>query len=60
MFVSDVKEDGTRLFELRSYKKPERKPKYRDHHQRWAVYEALIAAFGDREKVRRALRYLQS
>ena len=49
--VSDIKKDGTKLFELDSYKPTSKIVQYKDHYQRWAIYEALIGVFGDRQKV---------
>ena len=49
--VSDVQADGSKLFELKSYTPIIKSVSYKDHHQRWAIYDALIAVFKDREKV---------
>lgn len=49
--ISDIKEDGTKLFRLDSFKEVKNKVSYKDHHERWALYDALIAVFGDKEKV---------
>lgn len=48
--VSDVQQDGTKLFALKSIKLVD-KIGYKDHYQRWAIYNALIGVFGDRDKV---------
>lgn len=48
--VSDVQADGSELFKLKSVKLVD-KIGYKDHHQRWAIYDALIAVFKDKEKV---------
>lgn len=49
--VSDVQPDGTELFMLKSYKPTDKPIEYKDHHQRWAIYDALIAVFKDKAKV---------
>lgn len=48
--VSDVQPDGSELFKFKSVKLVD-KVGYKDHHQRWAIYDALIAVFKDKEKV---------
>ena len=49
--VSDVQKDGTKLFEFKSYKPPKKPVGYKDHHQRWAIYDALIAVFESKEVI---------
>jgi len=48
--VSDVQADGTELFTLKSVEYVD-KVGYKEHHQRWTIYDALIALFKDKEKV---------
>lgn len=57
---SDVKKDGTKLFKLDKIEKNERKVSYKDHHQRWSIYEALIAVFNDKETVNEHWKYICS
>lgn len=49
--VSDVQQDGTKLFELKSYKAPKKPVGYKDHHQRWMIYDALVAVFEKKELI---------
>lgn len=49
--VSDIKNDGTKLFKLDSFKEVKHKVEYKEHHQRWSIYDSLIAVFGDKDKV---------
>ena len=49
--VSDVKKDGTKLFEFDSYIPVTQPVRYKDHHQRWSIYDALIGTFGDKKRV---------
>ena len=48
--VSDVQPDGSELFKLKTVKLVDIIG-YKDHHQRWAIYDALIAVFKDKDKI---------
>ena len=48
---SDVKEDGTKLFELKSYNPTSGYIRYFNHHERMAIYAALRAVYNTREEV---------
>ncbi len=57
---SDVKKDGTKLFSLTGFKQIDNKVPYKDHHQRWSIYEALIAVYNDKETVDGQWKYICS
>lgn len=57
---SDIKKDGTKLFSLDKFNEITNKVKYKDHHQRWSIYEALIAVFNDKETVDKHWEYICS
>lgn len=48
---SDVNKDGKQLFMLDNVKLIDDCVKYKDHHQRWGIYDALIAVWGKKEEV---------
>lgn len=48
--VSDVQDDGTELFKLQSVNLVN-KVGYKNHHQRWGIFESLIAVFKEKNKV---------
>ena len=50
---SDVKDDGTKLFELKSYNPTTGYIRYFDHHERMRIYAALRAVYNTREEVDR-------
>lgn len=50
---SDVKDDGTKLFELKSYNPTTGYIRYFDHHERRHIYAALRAVYNTREEVDR-------
>lgn len=57
---SDISKDGTKLFKLDDFKQISNKVPYKDHHQRWSIYEALIAVFNDKETVDNNWKYICS
>jgi len=57
---SDIKKDGTKLFKLENFNKTEKKVGYKEHHQRWAIYQALIAVFNDKKIVDKHWEYICS
>ena len=48
-YKTDIKEDGTKLFELVSYNESNEKVEYIEHHGRMAIYLALKAVYTDKE-----------
>lgn len=46
---SDVKSDGTKLFILDKYVKQSGSVPYQGHHTRWAIYDALVAVFNNKD-----------
>ena len=50
-YGSDVKADGTKLFEFKSYTPVKTPVNYKDHHQRGAIYRTLMGVFIEKEKV---------
>lgn len=57
---SDVKENGTKLFTLDNFKPITNKVSYKNHYQRWAIYEALIAVYNDKKTVDENWEYICS
>lgn len=55
--VSDIKEDGTKMFELMEFKPIDKKIKL-EHRSRLAVYMALKAVYGSFEDTQTAWEYL--
>ena len=55
--VSDIKEDGTKMFELMEFKPIDKKIKL-EHRSRLAVYMALKAVYGGFEETQAAWEYL--
>lgn len=49
--VSDIRADGSKLFEFKSFKETTDPIPYKNHYQRRTIYDALIGAFGDKERV---------
>lgn len=50
-YVSDIKADGTKLFEFKSYNPVTDPVGYKDHHQRGVIYRTLMGIFNEKEKV---------
>ena len=50
---SDIKEDGTKLFELKSYNPTTGYIRYFNHYERMGIYAALRAVYNTREEVDR-------
>lgn len=49
--VSDIRPDGSKLFALDKYTKQQGSVPYQGHITRWAIYDALVAVFSDKDKV---------
>jgi hypothetical protein len=52
--VSDVKDNGDKLFVLDKYIKADGSVPYQGHHQRWAIYDALVAVYNTQEAADKA------
>ena len=50
-YASDVKADGTKLFEFKSYIPVTEPVGYKGHHQRGVIYRTLMGVFNEKEKV---------
>ncbi len=50
-YTSDIKADGTKLFEFKGYTPISTPVSYKDHHQRGVIYRTLMGVFKDKEKV---------
>ncbi len=49
--ASDIKADGTKLFEFMGYRPVSKAIEYKDHHQRGVLYRSLMGVFSEKEKV---------
>lgn len=50
-YSGDIKADGTKLFEFKSYTQVTEPVGYKGHHQRGVLYRSLMGVFTEKEKV---------
>ena len=50
-YSGDIKADGTKLFEFKSYTQVTEPVGYKDHHQRGVLYRSLMGVFEEKDKV---------